>query len=125
MSYVASTVPGPAPLPFDAPAVAAAALDILRLDASDEDAARVQEAAVRACHLVELELDYAVAPTTNDPHPQGAAVTLTVELYRRKDAPFGMTDSWSVDGTSLRISADVMRGVRSELVKLRSRWSIG
>ena len=125
MTYTSETVPSPAPLPFDTPAIAGAALDVLRLDPTDEDAARVEEAAVRACELVSLELDYSVAPATVPPIAVGAAVTLTVELYRRKDAPFGVTDSWSVDGTSLRISSDVMRGVRSELAKIRSRWSVG
>jgi len=54
-----------------------------------------------------------------------AVVTLTIELYRRKDAPFGVTDSWSVDGAVLRLSSDVLRGVRSQLGKYRSRRGIG
>jgi hypothetical protein len=124
VTYTSPTVPTPASLPFDLPAVAGAALDVLRLDPTDDDAERVQTEAERACRLVELELDYAVAPATVDPLAVGAAVMLTVELYRRKDAPFGVTDAWSVDGASIRVSADVMRTVRAELSKIRQRRAV-
>jgi len=125
VTYTPPSVTPPAPLPFDIPAIAAAALDILRLDPTDDDADRVQAAAAVACELVALELDYPVAPATVPAPVEDAAVTLTVELYRRKDAPFGLTDSWSVDGASIRISSDVMRGVSSELARYRARWAVG
>lgn len=125
MPYTTPPVAPPAPLPLDSSAVAAAALDVLRLDPTDEDADRVEAEAVVACDLVAQELDYAVAPLTVPPPVEDAAVMLTVELYRRKDAPFGVTDAWSVDGASIRLSADVMRSVRSTLAPYRSRFGVG
>lgn len=125
MTYTPPTVAPPAPLPFDPSAIAGAALDVLRLDPTDDDADRVKAAAVVACDLIAQELDYATAPLTVPAPVADAAVMLTVELYRRKDAPFGLTDSWSVDGASLRISSDVLRGVRSELAPYRSRFGVG
>ena len=125
MTYTAPTVAPPASIPFDVPAIADAALDVLRLDPADDDAARIAEEAARACRLVELELDYPTSPVAVDPLAVSAAVTLTVELYRRKDAPFGVADAWSIDGASIRLSADVWRGVRSELSKIRARWAVG
>lgn len=123
--YTPPAVAPPAPLPFDVDAIAELALDVLRLDPADDDAERIRMAAGVACDLVSRELDYAVAPATVPAPVEDAAVSLTVELYRRKDAPFGLTDSWSVDGASIRISSDVMRGVSSELARYRSRWALG
>lgn len=125
MTYVAPVVAPPARGPWIVEDVANAALDVLRLDPTDDDAARITVDADRATRLVDLELDEETAPTVVDPLAFGAAVTLTIELYRRKDSPFGITDSWSVDGASIRVSSDVMRGVRSELAKLRGRWAVG
>ena len=115
---------GPAALPWDVDAVAFAALDILRLDPSDTDAERITSAAVSATELVDFELDYETAPASIPTPVFDAAVNLTVETYRRKDSPFGVTDSWSVDGASIQLSSDVMRGVRSTLTPYKSRWGI-
>lgn len=121
-----NTVAPPAPLPLDAQAVADAALAVLRLDSADIDADRIEQAAVVAIDLASQQLDYDVddVPTTLAVAVTDAVVTLTVELYRRKDAPFGVTDSWSVDGAVLRLSSDVFRGVRSQLAKHRARRGI-
>jgi hypothetical protein len=118
------SVTSPAALPWDVDAVAFAALDILRLDPSDVDAERITSAATSATELVDYELDYEVAPDTIPNPVFDAAVALTVETYRRKDAPFGVTDSWSADGAVIQLSADVMRGVRSTLTPYKSRWGI-
>ena len=118
-------VSAPAALPWDVDAVADAALDILRLDAADEDAARILTAAASATELVDQVLDYETAPASIPSPVFDAAVNLTVELYRRKDAPFGVTDSWSVDGASILLSSDVMRGTRSTLSRYKARWGIG
>lgn len=119
------SVSPPAALPWDVDAVAQAALDILRLDPADEDAERILDAAVTATELVDYELDYATAPASIPGPVFNAAVTLTVELYRRKDAPFGVTDAWSVDGASIQLSSDVMRGTRTMLLPYKSRFGIG
>jgi hypothetical protein len=125
MSDVSTSVAPFARLPWDVDEVANAALDILRLDADDEDAARILVDAETATELVDAELDYAVAPTTVPRAVIDAAVNLTIELYRRKDAPFGITDSWTVDGASIRLSNDVMRTTRSMLTKHKKRFGIG
>jgi len=125
VTYTPPTVAPPAPIPFDVAAIASAALDVLRLDPTDDDAERIATEAERACRAVSLLQDYAVDPLAVDPLEESAAVTLTVEGYRRKDAPFGVTDAWSVDGASIRLSSDPYRGVRSQLARVRSRWAVG
>jgi hypothetical protein len=128
VTYTSPSVAPPASLPFDPPAVTGAALDILRLDPADEDAARIAGGTLQAIALVEQRLDLEVSPWADAaalPAPvEGAAVLLTVELYRRKDAPFGVTDSWSVDGAAFRITSDVMRGVDSMLAPYRGRRGV-
>ena len=119
-----SAVAAPASLPWIVEDVANAALDVLRLDPADEDAARVVAAADSATVLVDQKLDLDVAPETIPGPVYDAAVMLAVELYRRKDAPFGVTDSWSIDGASIRISADVTRGVASMLAPFRGRRGV-
>jgi len=121
---VTYVVAPPAPLPLDAQDIADQALAILRLDPADVDAARIEQAALVAIDLATQQLDFAEVPTALSVAVTDAVVTLTVELYRRKDAPFGVTDSWSVDGAVLRLSSDVFRGVRSQLAKYRDRRGI-
>lgn len=125
MTYTPAPVAAPARLPWDVDAVALAALDVLRLDPTDEDAARITSAAQSATDLVDAELDMSASPVTIPGPVFDGAVMLTVELYRRKDAPFGVTDSWSVDGASIRISSDVMTGTRSMLRPYVERRGLG
>ena len=120
-----SDVSAPVALPWDVDAVAIAALDILRLDPADDDAQRITDAATTATELVDAHLDYATAPASIPSPVFDAAVNLTVELYRRKDAPFGVTDSWGLDGASIRLSSDVMKGTASMLAPYKARWGIG
>lgn len=115
----------PAALPWDVDAVAEAALDILRLDPSDQDAARITAAATSATELVDVYLDNEIAPASIPTPVFDAAVNLTVEQYRRKDAPFGVTDAWGIDGASIRLSSDVMKGTASMLARYKARWGIG
>jgi len=117
-------VTGPAALPWDVDAVAEAALDILRLDPTDEDAARILGAATSATELVDVYLDNEVAPDLIPNPVFDSAVNLTVELYRKKDAPFGVSDAWGLDGASIRLSSDVMKGQASTLDPYKTRWGI-
>jgi hypothetical protein len=117
-------VTSPAALPWDVDAVAFAALDVLRLDPTDQDAQRINDAAASATELVDVHLDFETAPDSIPRPVFDAAVNLTVELYRRKDAPFGVTDAWGVDGASIRLSSDVMRGTESMLAPYKSRWAV-
>lgn len=127
MSYIAPLVAPPAVNPWDVEDIALRALDVLRLDPSDMDAARINTKAVEAVALIDNELDMVLPYLgyTAIPAPViGAAVTLTVELFKRKDAPGGITDSWSADGTFLRLSADVLKGVRSTLAPYVERRGV-
>ena len=127
MTDTAPTVAPPAVNPWDIEDIAAQALDVLRLDPSDMDAVRINTKAAEAVMLIDqyLDMDAPYADTTALPAPIiGAAVTLTVELYRRKDAPGGITDSWTVDGSFMRLSADVLKGVRSTLRPYKSRFGV-
>ena len=124
MSYV---VAPPAVNPWDIESVVESTLEILRLDPADMDAARIERKAREAAALIDEHLDMVTpyADTASIPAPiTEAAVTLTVELYRRKDAPGGITDSWSADGSFLRLSADVTKGVRSALRPYRERRGV-
>lgn len=124
------SVTPPAINPWDVALITTRALAVLRLDPADADAQRVAEAAASAVVLVDAELDLV------EPYPllEGgagiptpvvdAAVVLTVEGYRRKDAPFGLTDSWSADGAYLRLSADVMKGTKSQLRPFKQRRGV-
>lgn len=118
------TVSPPAVNPWDVTQVAERALDVLRLDPADMDAARIERKAAEAVALIDAELDLVLPYPTVSAIPAPvveAAVNLTVELYRRKDAPGGITDSWTSDGSFLRLSADVMKGARSELAPYKGR----
>ena len=129
MTYAPPVVVAPAVLPWDLPAIVADALDVLRLDPSDEDADRIATAATTATALLEQRLDLETSPWMSSaelPAPLTTAATnLTVELYRRKDAPFGVTDAWSVDGALVRLSSDVLRGVGALVAPYRGRRAVG
>jgi hypothetical protein len=128
VTYLDDAVAPPAAAPWDVEDIASRALAILRLDDTDDDAPRVQTAAIEATELADQFLDYAETPWTSSseiPAPVvGGAVNLTVELYRRKDAPFGVADAWSIDGALVHLSADVLKGVRGMLRPYRSRRGV-
>ena len=143
MSYQRSTVTAPASLPWDLERVAAGALDVLRLDPSDADAARILGHAQVATRRIDQYLDLeclpdewltipvgmAVPPVPPDfyeipPELYEAAINLTIERYRSKDAAFGVLDSWSADGSFTRISADTLKGVRSLIGPSKGRWGV-
>lgn len=129
MTYTSPVVAPPAPLPWDLPAITAAALDVLRLDPTDQDADRIATAAMVATADVEAELDYETSPwaTAADipPAVTWVATVRTVEAYRRKDAPFGLADSFSPDGASVYLPANHRRGTSSVLAPYRSRRGVG
>lgn len=121
------TVYPPAALPWDLDEVTASALAVLRLDADDIDAQRVRDAAEAATVLLDQEVDMLNpwAGMSDIPIPvQYAATLLTVELYRRKDAPFGVLNAWSSDEIMIRVGPDVMRSVRSMVLPFKSRWGV-
>ena len=124
MSYV---VAPPAVNPWDIAEVVEGALEVLRLDPADMDAARIERKAREATQLVDQKLDLETPYLGMEVFPAPvieSAVDLTVELFRRKDSPGGITDSWTADGSFIRLSADVMKGVNSKLAPFRGRRGV-
>jgi hypothetical protein len=99
------------------------------MDDADPDADRVDAAAASALELAEGYLDRDDDPLT-DPVPQAlttACVNVTIELYRRKDAPFGVLDSWSTSSEfgPVRIGTDWLKGVEYLIDPYRNSFGIG
>lgn len=61
-------------------------------------------------------------PTTVPGPLRFAHSSVTVELYRRKDAPFGVLDAWSPDTNAVRIGADPLAGIKFLIIPYRGRW---
>jgi len=112
------------------PAVAAAAIDRLRLSGTDPDADRLPALAAAACSAVDQRLQlypatgrrqYPVggvpvvtyAPDDVPPDVVEAAVQLTVGLFHRKDAPLGVLGRGMGEG--LYVSRDQLAQVSSLL----------
>lgn len=125
-----------------APAVADAAADQLRLSGTDPDIERLEPLARSACSAIDSRLCLTILPSrvlytvggiprvtyaTDDAPPDvlAAAVQLTRELFQRKDAPFGIANAWSPNGEPLRISRDQLAGVSSLLEPYVEGWGVG
>lgn len=105
---------------------------VMRLDPSDPDVVlRLPLAAEVACELINDYLDRGPAIFTSDDVPEavmGAATQTTIELYRRKDAPFGVVSGWSqIDNQYgvTRPSTDWIKGVETQLAPFKLAWGIG
>jgi len=123
-----------------APAVAAEAASRLRMAGTDPDLSGLEQLARGGMRAVDERLGllpatgrmfYAVsdvdaltcyAPDRVPPDVLEAATQLTVELYRRRDAPFGISNAWSPSGEPLRISRDQLAGVESLLQPHMEGW---
>ena len=104
-------------------------LAVLRKPATDVDADRLEELIPTAANLAQAYLDRDADPLPPAPpmHPlvRTAMTNLTIELYRRKDAPFGVLNAWSPDEVAVRISSDPLRGVVHILLPLKKQFGIG
>jgi hypothetical protein len=97
-------------------AIATAARRALDMADDDVDAPVVLSAATSAILLVD-----GYVGTPGEPWPAvapqpviDATVIVTVELYRRKDATFGVLNSWTgSDFGPVRVSTDWLKGVES------------
>ena len=117
-----------------APAVAEAAGNLLRLSGGDEDRQRLEPLALSAMSAIDQRLQLlplgdgsriaylrgGVAVVTyvdgeQPPDVTNAAVQLTSELFQRKDATFGVLNMTSPSGEPVRVSRDQMAGVESML----------
>jgi len=101
-------------------------LTTLRLDPSDPDAPIVTDAMYAAVALIDQYLDRAV-PLPGPPPPapvQQAVEQLTIELYRRKDAPFAMLNTTLPEqDLALDISGTgTLQPVTALLQPYRQRW---
>jgi hypothetical protein len=109
---------------------------------TDPDRERLELLARAACRQIDQRLEllplpgrpqytvlpgFDVATFGTDEAPEDvvtAAVQLTGELYRRKDAPFGVLSAWSPTGEALRISRDHLAGVDSLLGPYVEGWGL-
>ena len=116
------------PVWVDADQVLADVLDVLRLPPTDDDSDRIAALIPAAAGLIETYLDREDQPLDPAPpmHPliQTAMTNCTIELYRRKDAPFGVLNSWSSDEMVVRISTDPLRGVLKILLPLKLNFGV-
>lgn len=105
------------------------ALKTLRLKPGDIDEAVVARKAIEAAEIIAAFLD---RPDDADPIEdawkltvlRGAHSQVTVELYLRKDAPFGVFDAFDQDASSYRIGADPLAGVRRALLPQKAQWGL-
>ena len=121
------------------PEIAAAARTMLRLAATDPDLSRLVPAAASACSQIDQFLNllphadrmayllggvvtvtYSVDDVPAD--VVAGAVQLAGELFRRKDAPFGVLNATSPNGMPLYISKDSLTGVLSLIGPYREGW---
>lgn len=114
---------GPATNLWDVDRIVGRALEVLRLGADDPDTPRVYDSAQAACRLIDVYVDN-VEPVAISQPMEAAGVQVTIELYRRKDAPFGVVDAWSQDTVAFRISGDPLAGVLMTLLPDKSRWGV-
>lgn len=125
-----------------APDVAAAAANELRIGEGHPDRERFDTLALVACAAIDQRLElrpltgrmsyplsssWAVISYASGEAPQdvlNAAVQLTEELYRRKDAPFGISNAWSPTGEAVRLSRDTLAGVEPALAPHVEGWGM-
>lgn len=127
MTYTAPDVPAPAVNLWDQAGIVTDALAVLRLDAADVDADRVTAAADEATEQLDQLLDRTTElDTTTIPSLHGAAVDVTVSLYRRKDAATGVLASYTpAQYMPVAVDADPLAKVRKMIRPWKERASIG
>jgi hypothetical protein len=115
----------------------ALAQELLRLPADDPDIPRLTRCADAAIDAVADYLDPDTAPgqeARDVIFPEGqpvvsslteACVLVTVEAYKRKDAPFGIAGQWSTDGLAVRVSRDWLDPLKPQLQPKRVRFGVG
>jgi hypothetical protein len=103
---------------------------VLGLAASDPDMARLASCVdtvmeqVRACVDWAVPFDDAEQAAEIPATIYQACVLATVEGYRRKDATFGLSGSFTADGIPVKISNDWLAPVRALLAPYKQRWGL-
>lgn len=123
-----------------APAMADAARTLLRLGPADPDLPRLEGCARAACTAIDQRLQLRMMVGSRAAYRVGgldvvtyldgdvppdvwtAAIQLTAEEFRRKDAPFGIASGFSPTGEAVRISSDHLAGVASLLAPYVEGW---
>lgn len=123
-----------------APAVATEARNRLRIREGDPDWGRTEDQARAAIRAIDARLGLRPASTRMSyplsdvdmvwTYPDGgapadvveAAVVVTMDLLRRKDAPFGVLNASSLTGEPVRISRDQLAGAGSLLDPYVEGW---
>lgn len=104
------------------------ALGVLRLPPDDVDNSRLLLYAAAAVRRIDIYLDPETPeefPYPPPPELLEASITVTIRLFRQKDAPFGVAGGWSeFDTGPVFIPADVLQGVYSLLRPLKSQWGV-
>jgi hypothetical protein len=122
-----------------APDIAGAARTLLRLNVADPDLSRLAGNARAACSVIDHWTN--LLPGTDrvqltvgwetwwswavDDAPADAvtaAEQLTAELFRRKDAPFGVLNAASANAVPMYVSRDQLAGVLSLIAPYREGW---
>ncbi len=102
-------------------------LAVLRLSPTDPDRAVIDTCTVAATDLIVHALDD-VDPIPDPPpaYLNRFAVTVSVRLYRAKDAPFGVVDTWSVDGVGpVRLPKDPLYGIETACAPSMRQHGVG
>lgn len=104
------------------------ACKVMRLnDPTDPDLARVERAAFRAGMEIDNRLDRGNCPIdpVSTPTPLlGAAVEVTINLYRRDAAPFGQVSGFSDGASPATIYSDPLEGVYPSIAPYRRLWGV-
>jgi hypothetical protein len=112
----------------DAQTIADAAMASMGMDATtDADAPAVLAAAQTALELLDTYMGNPELPSPAPAPVLDAAVLVTVETYRRKDATFGVLNNWTTsDFGPVRISTDWLKAVESMVHPwMRDSFGIG
>lgn len=103
---------------------------VLKLSPTGPDFDRLYALAQSAGELICLHLDRyepipGTLPQTPPPPLRFAHSHVTIELWRRKDAPFGVLNAWSTDDVAVRIGNDPLAGIIPVIEPYRSHWGLG
>lgn len=107
--------------------VADAAMRSMGMSTADQHRPDVEHAASSAIDLVQRYLGNDELPDVLPSPIFDALVIVTVELYRRKDAAFGVLNTYtSADFGPVRVSTDWLKGVESLLLPfMRDHFGVG
>jgi phage gp36-like protein len=101
---------------------------LLNMRDTDPDNATLQRQVMAAIEAVQRYLGFDFRDPMNAPISDvvtESCAFVLIELYRRKDANFGIVGSYSEDAVAVRISADWLAGHLPQLAPLRRGWGLG